>query len=277
MPSANPDDRRDRAHVPDRAERAHLRPAHQLRGRASARATKSCAARCASSKARCCRMRRCTRSEERLQRLPYIEKVETETRRVEGTRGSRRRRRDGRRGPVVAARRRHRLFGAPVVHAQRQFRRQQSVRLRRPARARAQRRQVRPGVQRRAHRSVLHRRTASRARSALRTSSASGSPRRSRSSPPQTYSAGSSIGYPISEEQFLNFGLTYSHEDLATSFSSSTQLRDWVRNNGDYYFRRVGSRPGARHHSRHGRDHRRLAVRQPQSLRCFRRAAARIA
>ena len=32
----------------------------------------------------------------------------------------------------------------------------------------------------------------------------------------------------------------YSHENLATVFSSSTQLRDWVRNNGDYYFRRVG-------------------------------------
>ena len=35
-------------------------------------------------------------------------------------------------------------------------------------------------------------------------------------------------------------GFNYSHEDLATAFSSSTQLRDWVRNNGDYYFRRVG-------------------------------------
>jgi outer membrane protein insertion porin family len=56
----------------------------------------------------------------------------------------------------------------------------------------------------------------------------------------QTYSAGFGIGYPLSEEQFFNVGLTYSHEDLATAFSSSTQLRDWVRNNGDYYFRRVG-------------------------------------
>jgi outer membrane protein insertion porin family len=57
----------------------------------------------------------------------------------------------------------------------------------------------------------------------------------------QTYSASAGIGYPISENQFLNIGLTYSHENLATVSSSSTQLRDWVRNNGDDYFRRVGS------------------------------------
>jgi outer membrane protein insertion porin family len=56
----------------------------------------------------------------------------------------------------------------------------------------------------------------------------------------KTYNTGLSFGYPISEAQFLNFGLTYSHENLATVLSSSTQLRDWVRNNGDYYFRRVG-------------------------------------
>ena len=93
----------------------------------------------------------------------------------------------------------------------------------------------------------------------------------------QTYSAGFGIGYPISEDQYLNFGLTYSHEDLATVFSSSTQLRDWVRNNGDYYFRRVGRDPvlgtildtveltGG------------WMLRQPRPLRCFRRAAARTA
>jgi outer membrane protein insertion porin family len=56
-----------------------------------------------------------------------------------------------------------------------------------------------------------------------------------------TYSAGFGMGYPISENQYLNFGLNYSHEDLATVFTSSTQLRDWVRSNGDDYFRRVGS------------------------------------
>jgi outer membrane protein insertion porin family len=58
-----------------------------------------------------------------------------------------------------------------------------------------------------------------------------------------TYSTGLGIGYPISEDQYVNFGLTYSHEDLSTVLSSSTQLRDWVRNNGDDYFRRVGRDP----------------------------------
>jgi outer membrane protein insertion porin family len=56
----------------------------------------------------------------------------------------------------------------------------------------------------------------------------------------QTYQAGFGIGYPLSENQAVNFGLSYSHEDLATVSSSSSQLRDWVRNNGDDYFRRVG-------------------------------------
>jgi outer membrane protein insertion porin family len=59
----------------------------------------------------------------------------------------------------------------------------------------------------------------------------------------QTYSAGFSVGYPISEDQYLSLGLNYSHENLATVRSSSEQLRDWVRNNGDYYFRRVGNDP----------------------------------
>ena len=56
----------------------------------------------------------------------------------------------------------------------------------------------------------------------------------------KTYSTGFSLGYPLSENQGVNFGLSYSHEDLATVSSSSTQLRDWVRNNGDDYFRRIG-------------------------------------
>lgn len=59
----------------------------------------------------------------------------------------------------------------------------------------------------------------------------------------QTYSAGFSVGYPVSEDQYLSLGLNYSHENLATVRSSSEQLRDWVRNNGDYYFRRVGNDP----------------------------------
>jgi outer membrane protein insertion porin family len=57
----------------------------------------------------------------------------------------------------------------------------------------------------------------------------------------KTYSAGISLAYPISEAQYLSLGMAYSHENLATVASSSTQLRDWVRHNGDYYFRRYGS------------------------------------
>ncbi len=59
----------------------------------------------------------------------------------------------------------------------------------------------------------------------------------------KTYQTGFSVGYPLSEDQYLSLGLSFSHEDLATVRSSSAQLRDWVRNNGDYYFRRVGSDP----------------------------------
>lgn len=59
----------------------------------------------------------------------------------------------------------------------------------------------------------------------------------------RTYQAGFSVGYPLSEDQYLSLGLSFSHEDLATVRSSSSQLRDWVRDNGDYYFRRVGSDP----------------------------------
>ncbi len=59
----------------------------------------------------------------------------------------------------------------------------------------------------------------------------------------KSYNAGASIGYPLSERQGVSFGVSFSHEDLTTVFSSSTQLRDWVRNNGEDYFRRVGRDP----------------------------------
>lgn len=59
----------------------------------------------------------------------------------------------------------------------------------------------------------------------------------------ETWAAGASVAYPISERQYLHLGVSYSHEDLATVASSSTQLRDWVRENGDPYFRRVGRDP----------------------------------
>lgn len=58
-----------------------------------------------------------------------------------------------------------------------------------------------------------------------------------------TYNAGFGVGYPLTEDQYVNFGLSFSHEDLTTVYSSSTQLRDWVRENGDSYYRRVGTDP----------------------------------
>ena len=55
----------------------------------------------------------------------------------------------------------------------------------------------------------------------------------------QAYNAGFGFGYPLAEDQFFNIGLQFSHEDLATELGSSTQLLDWVRENGDSYFRRT--------------------------------------
>ena len=74
VPSADPDDARNRAHLPDRAECAHLRAAHRISRASSRPATRSCGARCASSRARVLSNAALTRSEERLQRLPYIDK-----------------------------------------------------------------------------------------------------------------------------------------------------------------------------------------------------------
>jgi outer membrane protein insertion porin family len=39
-------------------------------------------------------------------------------------------------------------------------------------------------------------------------------------------------GYPIGERQTIQFGGTWSHTEFATSTFSSTQLQDWVKNNG---------------------------------------------
>jgi outer membrane protein insertion porin family len=180
-----------------------------------------------------------TRSEERLQRLPYIEKVETETRRVEGTAdlvdvevtveegpssslgggvGYSERQAIVLQGNFVDSN----LFGSgdrlameinggrygqvySVAHTDPYF--------------------TKDGISRSLSASYVERERLTSSFSQFTT---------------QTYNAGFSIGYPISEPQFLNIGLEYSHENLATVLSSSTQLRDWVRNNGDYYFRRVG-------------------------------------
>lgn len=59
----------------------------------------------------------------------------------------------------------------------------------------------------------------------------------------QTYTSGFSVGIPLTEMSGVSLGMSYSHQDLATVFSSSTQLRDWVRENGESYFKRIGRDP----------------------------------
>ena len=56
----------------------------------------------------------------------------------------------------------------------------------------------------------------------------------------KTALAGLEFGYPISEFQVIRLGGSFQHADLATSTSSSTQLQDWVRDNGSSYFRNIG-------------------------------------
>ena len=57
-----------------------------------------------------------------------------------------------------------------------------------------------------------------------------------------TTSAGASIdyGYPLSEYQSMSFGLRYQHAELLSSTSSTQQAQDWVLNNGDQFLRDVG-------------------------------------
>jgi outer membrane protein insertion porin family len=49
----------------------------------------------------------------------------------------------------------------------------------------------------------------------------------------ETFSAGLTWGYPITELQFLRFGFNYQEAELLTSIFSSDQAREWVRNNGE--------------------------------------------
>ena len=180
------------------------------------------------------------RSEERLQRLPYIEKVETETRRVEGT-------------PdlvdidVTIEERASSTLGGGIGYSERQsfmlsgnfidsnlFGSGDRLALEFNGGEYSQIYSVAhtdpyftiDGISRSFSASYVERERLTSSFSQFST---------------QTYNAGAGMGYPISERQYLNLGLQYSHEDLATVSSSSTQLRDWVRNNGDYYFRRVGA------------------------------------
>ncbi len=58
-----------------------------------------------------------------------------------------------------------------------------------------------------------------------------------------TTSAGATVdyGYPISEFQNLSYGLNYQHAELLASTRSTQQAQDWVLNNGDPFIENVGS------------------------------------
>jgi len=51
------------------------------------------------------------------------------------------------------------------------------------------------------------------------------------------YTAGTDFAYPITELQTIRYGVAFQHAELATPLSSSVQLQDWVRHNGDPFFR----------------------------------------
>ncbi|HET9447510.1 MAG TPA: outer membrane protein assembly factor BamA, partial [Steroidobacteraceae bacterium] len=54
------------------------------------------------------------------------------------------------------------------------------------------------------------------------------------------YTAGTEYSYPITELQTIRFGAAVEHAELATPLSSSLQLQDWVRHNGDPFFSLLG-------------------------------------
>ena len=56
----------------------------------------------------------------------------------------------------------------------------------------------------------------------------------------KTYAAGIDFAYPVTERQTVRLGASMLHAELATLLSSSEQLRDWVRHNGNSYFRNIG-------------------------------------
>jgi outer membrane protein insertion porin family len=58
-----------------------------------------------------------------------------------------------------------------------------------------------------------------------------------------TTSAGGTVdyGYPISEYQSLSFGATYQHSELLSSTNSTQQAQDWVANNGNPFIEDIGN------------------------------------
>ncbi len=58
-----------------------------------------------------------------------------------------------------------------------------------------------------------------------------------------TTSAGATIdyGYPISEFQSISFGLNYQHAELLSSTNSTQQAQDWVLNNGNPFVESLGN------------------------------------
>jgi len=55
----------------------------------------------------------------------------------------------------------------------------------------------------------------------------------------KTLSAGVDYGYPISEYQFIHFGLSLQDAQLLTSSASADEAREWVRQNGNTFTRPV--------------------------------------
>lgn len=57
----------------------------------------------------------------------------------------------------------------------------------------------------------------------------------------KTYVASMDFSYPVAERQAIRFGYSLQHMELTTLESSAEQLKDWVRENGDSFFRSTGS------------------------------------
>ena len=91
----------------------------------------------------------------------------------------------------------------------------------------------------------------------------------------ETIGAGFDIGYPIGENQGLRMGLQFQKSSLLTSVGGSArQAIEWVALNGDSYSRVHRLRPqdpvlrcrARGHRIQHGRVHRFVELRQPQSF-----------